>query len=1043
MVDVRRGPTDEQLAVIKLPAGPARVLAGAGSGKTYTMTELVRNRVDDHLRGYGGTPPERVLALTFTVKAAEEMKRRLLDTLKEQALKLAVSNFHSYALDVVRENDVFLGLEAEAPVLRRGRAWMMVIDELGAEDLSLGHLDLGNPATAADRVLTLLSRAKNDLVDLEELRLRTEEDLGRATDESMIRCFEERLDLLELATRFEVRREELGFMRYEEMLELGARVLADPAMGSPYRGRYDLIVVDEFQDTNPAQLRFVELLCGGDLSKVVVIGDDLQSIFAFTGAEIRNIQRFEQTAGVPIGGATYKLSTNFRSASTILALANHVAREVHPENSPDEPKVLAPRPDAPDGDIRAFASASDTEEAEEIARRIKELTETGVSPGSCAVLIRRRSQTPALLAALDAEGVPCEIADAGDLLSRPEITLLSDYLRLAASPNRGGTSLINALLRHPILLDENDLRAVLEHPGGPQRAVADPGTTPNLSDRGQTRLLHFAGVLDNLEGAMGTADSLGDFVERAVEVLGLGHELRSSPDPDARIALQYLAIFTDVAREFGDVRHLDDLLRYLEVVTASNASEFAMPPSEYSDAVRVTTVHRAKCLEFDHVFIPGLSEGVFPTGNIQDSALEKAEAIPTPIKRDPDPELAAAYDALDEKETKNLLKREALAEEGRLFYVACTRAAESLTLSRAHYYTDNRRTKKPSAFWSLLEEAPEECAISYAPEPEAPDTNPNLGELEERELSEPDQWPLSAMAPGEDAEVADYLRVSGWEDDLAGLKLDARNIPEVPRPEHILPPPRTHSPTTLMDYETCPRRYYYTHVFQVPALDPGMEGAQDHGNAVHAYREAGMRGARPDTQPTPPAPDAQPADRGRKSTHGPSKEELWEAFEASTYGRRAAEYPLYEGPEPPKYGPARMVEVPFALEVDGREVRGRIDALFVDEDGAFHLVDWKTGYPYESYKKRLQLPLYALAANRLWGIEPERIRLAYAFVPGDAVVEVDTTEGFLERAEDSVRDAMDRIQAGRFEPIPSRYACSHCPVMGIVIEGCPSEVPEE
>jgi DNA helicase-2/ATP-dependent DNA helicase PcrA len=131
------------------------------------------------------------------------------------------------------------------------------------------------------------------------------------------------------------------------------------------------------------------------------------------------------------------------------------------------------------------------------------------------------------------------------------------------------------------------------------------------------------------------------------------------------------------------------------------------------------------------------------------------------------------------------------------------------------------------------------------------------------------------------------------------------------------------------------------------------------------------------------------------------------------------------------------------MEVDGKEIRGRIDAVFVDDDGTFHIVDWKTGHPYESYKKRLQLPLYALASNRLWGIEPERIRLAYAFVPGDEVVEVDTSEGFLERAEDRVQNAMARIQAGYFEPKESKYACSHCPVMGIAIDGCPSEVPEE
>ncbi len=138
-----------------------------------------------------------------------------------------------------------------------------------------------------------------------------------------------------------------------------------------------------------------------------------------------------------------------------------------------------------------------------------------------------------------------------------------------------------------------------------------------------------------------------------------------------------------------------------------------------------------------------------------------------------------------------------------------------------------------------------------------------------------------------------------------------------------------------------------------------------------------------------------------------------------------------------------MVEVPFALPMDGTEIRGRIDAIFVDEDGTFHLVDWKTGHPHDSYKTRLQLPLYALAAQRLWGVEPEKMRLAYAFVPGDALVEIDTGEDFLARAEERVLDALRRIRGGFFEPKPSRYACSHCPVMGIGIQGCPMEVPEK
>ncbi|HEV8045005.1 MAG TPA: ATP-dependent helicase, partial [Rubrobacter sp.] len=591
-----RRPTQEQLAVMRLPGGPARVLAGAGSGKTFTMTELVRSHVDDHLRGYGGTPPEKVLALTFTVKAAEEMQRRLLAALREQALKLTVANFHSYALEMVKENSAVLGLEPDSPVLRRGRAWMMLMDELGAEDLELRRLDLADPATAADKALVLLSRAKNDLVDLTGLRRRTEEDLHRAPTEEMRRLFEKRLDLVELARRFEERRKEAGLLRYEDMLDLGARILADPGVGAPYRARYDLIVVDEFQDTNPAQMRFVELLAGEDLSKVVVVGDDLQSIYAFTGAEVRNIQRFE--------AATYRLTTNFRSGRAVLDLANHLARAVHPENSPDEPKTLAPCPGAPEGEVSAFVSVTDAEEAREIARRIKTLVEHGASPGSCAVLIRRNPQAAPLISALADEGLPCEISDAGGLLSRPEITLLSDYLHLAASPRASRESLLRVLLRHPILLDENDLRAVVECPDGPEAALANPDTVPRLSGRGAGRLRPFAETMDGLERELAVADSVGSLVERAIETLGLGHELRSSPAPEARVALQYLAIFREVAREFGEARFLRDFLRYLKVVSGSGSAEFSLPPSEHTDAVRVLTVHKAKGLEFDHVFVP-------------------------------------------------------------------------------------------------------------------------------------------------------------------------------------------------------------------------------------------------------------------------------------------------------------------------------------------------------------------------------------------------------------------------------------------------------
>ena len=210
-----------------------------------------------------------------------------------------------------------------------------------------------------------------------------------------------------------------------------------------------------------------------------------------------------------------------------------------------------------------------------------------------------------------------------------------------------------------------------------------------------------------------------------------------------------------------------------------------------------------------------------------------------------------------------------------------------------------------------------------------------------------------------------------------------------------------------------------------------MEESQDYGSAVHAWIEGGMVGDPPEAETHFDAP-----------SNG-SQRRFTGDFRTSEYAIRASTYPLHEGKELPDTGPVRMVEVSFGVEIGGSEVRGRIDAIFLDEDGTLHLIDWKTGHPRPSYADRLQLPLYALAANRLWGIEPEKMRLAYVFVPGGETVEVEMGEGSLEKTEQRVIGALEKIRAADYEPTPSEYACSYCPVMGVVIQGCPEEVPAE
>lgn len=1047
--------TPEQLRVVRLEGGPARVLAGAGSGKTHTMTEMILKNIQDHENEYsesGGVAPERILAITFTVKAAEEMSERLRRRAGDSVGKLKVSNFHRLAFEICRENAAPLGIEPEAPVMRDPRAWLMVLDDLAADDLSLSRLNLSSPANVAQNTLQLLGEARNERVPLDELEARTRLDLKNNEKSPQLKeLFERRLDLVKLARRFEQKREASGQLQYHDMISSAIRVLEDETLGAPYRNRYDLIVVDEFQDTNPAQLRLVELLTTGesgpDLSKVVVIGDDLQSIYNFQGATIRNIQLFEEFAGLGVNDATYKLNRNFRSGTRILDFANHVAGAVHPSGSPDEVKILEAREGAPPGGISTFICGTDSGEAGEIAGRIERLVADGASEGECAVLIRKWSQSGAVVEALSEKGIPCEVVRGGELLESDEARYLTDTLRVFADGGGNREAFVRLLSRDPYLLSDGDMEAVFEAPVGVQGAVFAPEAVQGLSDEGVRRVGRLRDVLTRLEEEQSPAVTLEEFVERVVEVTGLGREVRAIPTRALREMSQHgIEAFRDLAGEFGGVERLEEFLRYVEVSQSADRSETTRPAEVEGDAVVVTTIHGVKGLEFDHVFIPGLSKGVFPDSVKTDSALEKPQTVPPPLKINPSKAAVNAYEAYDAKALKAALKLEAEEEEGRLFYVAVTRARQTLTLSRAHFYRTNKGNKVEGSFWEMSHEAPANCGVQRPEDPGVPDENPNIRDSENWEKRRGDEWVLRATSGGMESEVetAAALGVTGYDGLLHTLREDVRAIPEVERPEYILPAPETHSPSSLMEFETCPRRYYYRHVFPVvEAVEVGQEN-RDYGDAWHQWIENGAEGPEPEypRNELPAEPPENNETHEDPAPH-PGVNRAKTDFRHTKYGRKVVEYPLHEGNVPPENGPKKMVEVPFALEVDGSEIRGRIDAIFIEEDGTFHIVDWKSGRKRDSYRTRLQLPLYALAANRLWGTDPEKIRLAYVF-PGGEDLEIPFDRSIEATTEEKIKSEISEMRSGEFPPKPSTYACNYCPVFGIGIEGCPrnEEEPE-
>jgi DNA helicase-2/ATP-dependent DNA helicase PcrA len=628
------GLNPQQRAAVTHDGGPLLIVAGAGSGKTRVLAHRIA-----YLLAARHANPGQILAITFTNKAAGEMKERVAALVGARARAMWVMTFHSACVRILRAEAKHVGIPSTFSIYDAA-------DSLRLMTLVVRDLDLDPKRFPPRSLAAQVSNLKNELID--------EEDFARKAS-----SYDEK-QLAEVYTSYQRRLRESGALDFDDLIMTTVSMLqAFPDVAEYYRRRFRHVLVDEYQDTNHAQYVLIREIVGmrekrtvdGDLvragssvepAELCVVGDADQSIYAFRGATIRNINEFERDYP---DATTILLEQNYRSTQTILSAANAVIAR----NADRKPKNLWS--EAGHGDrIVGYVADNEHDEASFVAEEIDRLTDEGrYAPSQVAVFYRTNAQSRVFEEVFIRIGLPYRVVGSVRFYERREVRDMLAYLRLLANP-----------------LDTVSLRRVLNVP---RRGIGDKAEScvealasreripffdalrrceeaPGIATRSAQAVNDFIALVDDLRELVERGATPSAIVEAVLARTGYLAELEESADPQDEGRIENLRELVAVAREFEDTSPEGGLPEFLERVSlVADADE--IPDDDGSGGVvTLMTLHTAKGLEFPVVFLTGLEDGVFP-------------------------------------HMRSMSDNKELEEERRLAYVGITRARERLYISRA------------------------------------------------------------------------------------------------------------------------------------------------------------------------------------------------------------------------------------------------------------------------------------------------------------------------------------------------------------------------
>ncbi len=1053
--------SEEQQTVVDYPLRPLRVSAGAGTGKTTTVSYRIARLVEEE-----GIAPEQALGLTFTNKAAQELSHRIQQVLSDQAdtdRVVQVNTYHGFCSQIISEFGALLEIERNSPIIGPAQTRQLVKQVIREHNLSgLDNTDFFYIPGAIIRFCSALADHLQDpdqitdemleaaIPQLDESDFRLKKDLREYR--RLADSFPRRQGMVEAARLYQAHKRRLGVLDYGDLITLAHRIVEDhPDLAQRIRDRYRAVVADEYQDTNAAQRAILQKLFGKGFP-LTVIGDSDQTLYEWRGASLENFRGFP-THFPTLGGKqaeTLSLTFNRRSGKEIIHFANRIKKNIVSDTA-----NLQALPDAPPTRLAAQWHSTFQDEAEWIAEQLRERRRDGRPWKHMAVLFRKTKDIAGVYRQLTAQNIPAEVANLGGLLAVPEVVEIHSWLRVVGRFD-DREAVARLLMGSRYRLGMSDIRRLSKRafpkPDGSPRALLDGlderSFWKDLPDDLELPFRRFHQEYRSLLAACQNL-SAGEACRRIMEKTRAWADVESIPGNTRLTVRLNLYRFLDLAESWSPLEgpsNVGDFLDYLDAIIEEPSEELDTARLSGEDAVALLTVHKAKGLEWPVVFVPAVYRGNFPSGAVggYDNPYRKAETVPWDWRIDPPPEdrirVRMSAEALTDflKERSEEAKAAHFSQEWRVAYVAATRAKEELLLSGANWYGYPEPTLKPklphqseffkAAWLATLPSPPTDVdqALKEAfPPSDRPETfaSPPQSDAAPDPVFGPEGWAggirlgledtdkLTKMAEGVEEEYQAAV------EEFSGLLF---NLPDdAPEPGAKVV---TTSATGLVTYAHCPKKYFWTVVDPLPRR---YSYVTRRGTRIHRQIELHHQGKVPLLEPEDEAPDLIGDDQPAEPSSGPGP---FEVFLQSRFSEMEVQW----------------LERAFSLRLgDDFVVRGRIDAVYRGGADTWEIVDFKSGRaPLDDpYAARLaQMQVYALAVSEIseLGPPPANLSVTIAYLGGGKLAESPAAEPvdlqWLAAARTRLEGMAGSIADEKWDPTPSEE-CRKCDFYQFCPEG--------
>jgi DNA helicase II / ATP-dependent DNA helicase PcrA len=957
---------DAQRRAITHGQGPLLVIAGAGTGKTRVITERIRHllQLDPSLGG------ENILGLTFTKKAAGEMKSRVIKAAGERGRNVTLATFHSFCEVLLKE------AEPRFVVLDDVDHWILLRRNMARLKLEK-YRRLAEPGQFLGDFLKFFSRCQDELVSSEDYQAYVDAlvaDLEKERTSLDEDSYKERAEIVareqEIARAYRASEE---LLREKKHLSFGSLITwtvallkKDAALRERLQQRFKHILVDEFQDTNIAQLELLHLLCA-EPRNIVVVGDNDQAIYRFRGASFGSFKVFlERFAGWRTGQDStpfrVTLTENYRSTPNILRVATQVIAQN--EASADFPnKVLSPT--HPEGErIRIVELSNEDEEALWVVSELERLHRAGNPWRDCAVLYRQHAHRDRLVEELARRKVPFVITRLS-ILEHPLVRDVLAYLRLIAKPY-DDIACARVLAVPAWHLEAPDLVRLAERTRkkrgtslydvlqSPQSDLPFDPSPASISE-----LLEFASSQRKLLSKRGAREIL----RALIDWLEISH---LAGIRDRRYVTQ-LGQFLKDWEPKSETRGLSEFLEYLDYFEQAGGV-ICLDDDVSGDAVQLMTVHGAKGLEFRHVFLLRINHGAFPPR-------ERLALFEFPVK---------------------LMKEELPAgqfhiqEERRLFYVALTRAERKLTITTL--------TEKKGKIPTFIEDILMEPSVKRR---DILQIAPKVRPRDENSTAARDANNGASLFPSLSQRPRIFSRITEWAETF-----------HPPSPE-----PLKLSASAVDNYRKCPQQYLFDRLW---SLKEGPRAALSFGSVMHTtikrFVDQLRKGVKLPFDEVARIFETEWTSAGFEDDYqeGEYKKDGMEQLRAFHAG-------ILETP-PEVLEQEKAFELPLENNVI---INGRIDQINSLGQKDVEIIDYKTGKARKESDARrdLQLSIYAIAANEILELNP--VRLCFHYLQNNEIQVTTRDTKQLDEAQKIVQIAAADIRAGEFSPKPG-YACRTC-----------------